>query len=69
MKRFNGICIVTQDVRRLSDYYQNVLQELDVPFVKLPTTQPWGLQSVWRRDPDGNMVNFYAGVVINKEKA
>ena len=129
MKRFNGICIVTQDVRRLRDYYQNVLQELaegddtfatfsipgsklsicsahlledmaagaitgarsgncvlefevkdvdkeyerlkalDVPFAKLPTTQPWGLRSVWFRDPDGNMVNFYAGVAINKEQA
>jgi hypothetical protein len=28
MKRFNCISIVTQDVRRLRDYYQKVLQEL-----------------------------------------
>ena len=36
------------------------LVELGVPIVKPPTTQPWGLRSVWFRDPDGNIVNFYA---------
>lgn len=34
------------------------LAELNVPIVKPPTTQPWGLRSVWFRDPDGNLVNF-----------
>ena len=38
------------------------LQTLDVSFVKPPTTQPWGRRSVWFRDPDGNIINFYANV-------
>jgi catechol 2,3-dioxygenase-like lactoylglutathione lyase family enzyme len=31
-----------------------------VEIVKPPTTQPWGRRSVWFRDPDGNVVSFYA---------
>ena len=38
------------------------LKSLNVKFVKEPTTQPWGRRSVWFRDPDGNLVNFYANV-------
>ena len=26
MRRFNGICVITCDVRRLSDFYRNVLE-------------------------------------------
>ena len=36
------------------------LQAMQVPIAKPPTTQPWGRRSVWFRDPDGNIVNFYA---------
>ncbi|HKW35048.1 MAG TPA: nuclear transport factor 2 family protein [Candidatus Acidoferrum sp.] len=28
-------------------------------WVKPPTTQPWGTRSVYFRDPDGNLVNFF----------
>lgn len=38
------------------------LRALAAPIVKPPTTQPWGLRSVWFRDPDGNLVNFFAPV-------
>lgn len=38
------------------------LQALGAPIVKPPTTQPWGRRSVWFRDPDGNIVNFYAAI-------
>jgi catechol 2,3-dioxygenase-like lactoylglutathione lyase family enzyme len=122
MKTIKGICIITKDVPRLHDFYQNALQvngdgdetfstiktdgvqlsichetimeqmapnsmagaghgcytlEIEVDdvdreyqrltiahflIVKPPTTQPWGLRSVWFRDPDGNLVNFYASV-------
>jgi catechol 2,3-dioxygenase-like lactoylglutathione lyase family enzyme len=122
MRRFNGICIVTRDVRRLRDFYRDVLQvesegddvftafstegaelslfteqgmeqmapgsmkaaghggctlefevedvdreyerltKMNIPIVKPPTTQPWGLRSVWFLDPDDNIVNFYANV-------
>jgi len=123
MKRqFRSVCLITQDVPRLHNFYQDVLQvqaegdanfvafepvgvpltlfhtegmeqmapgsmqgagtggfvlefevedvdeeyarllELNVSVVKPPTTQPWGLRSVWFRDPDGNIVNFFAAV-------
>jgi catechol 2,3-dioxygenase-like lactoylglutathione lyase family enzyme len=40
------------------------LKALDVIFVKPPTTQTWGRRSVWFRDPDGNIINFFARVVF-----
>jgi catechol 2,3-dioxygenase-like lactoylglutathione lyase family enzyme len=122
VKQLKGICIITQDIARLRDFYQTVLQvagegddtftafsvggitlslftvrdmermapgsmkgagrgnctlefkvddvdqeferltRLDVPIVKPPMTHSWGLRSVWFRDPDGNIVNFFAPV-------
>ncbi len=38
------------------------LLELGVPVLKPPTTQPWGIRSLWFRDPAGNIVNFLAPV-------
>ena len=38
------------------------LKTMDIIFVKLPTTQAWGRRSVWFRDPDGNIINFFAKV-------
>jgi catechol 2,3-dioxygenase-like lactoylglutathione lyase family enzyme len=35
------------------------LEELVKTWVKPPTTQPWGTRSVYFRDPDGNLVDFY----------
>ena len=39
------------------------LKELDVVFVKLPTTQAWSRRSIWFRDPEGNIINFFANVM------
>jgi len=36
------------------------LQSLVKIWVKPPTTQPWGTRSTYFRDPDGNLVDFYA---------
>lgn len=36
------------------------LTRLNIPIVKPPQTHPWGRRSLWFRDPDGNLVNFYA---------
>ncbi len=36
------------------------LQSLVRVWVKPPTTQPWGTRSIYFRDPDGNLVDFYA---------
>jgi catechol 2,3-dioxygenase-like lactoylglutathione lyase family enzyme len=38
------------------------LKALNIILVKPPTTQSWGRRSVWFRDPDGNIVNFFASV-------
>ncbi len=38
------------------------LKLLGVTFVKLPATYPWGARSVWFRDPDGNIVDFFSRV-------
>ena len=36
------------------------LQDVVKVWVKPPTTQPWGNRSIYFRDPDGNLVNFYS---------
>jgi catechol 2,3-dioxygenase-like lactoylglutathione lyase family enzyme len=36
------------------------LADLVVDWVLEPTTQPWGARSMLFRDPDGNLVNFFA---------
>ena len=35
------------------------LKSLGVDFVKLPKTHPWGSRSLWFRDPDGNIIDFF----------
>jgi catechol 2,3-dioxygenase-like lactoylglutathione lyase family enzyme len=45
---------VDQEYRRL--------QSLVKTWVKPPTTQPWGTRSIYFRDPDGNLVDFYAPI-------
>ena len=36
-------------------------------WVKPPTTQPWGTRSIYFRDPDGNLIDFYAWVKSSKQ--
>jgi catechol 2,3-dioxygenase-like lactoylglutathione lyase family enzyme len=36
------------------------LKGLVKTWVKPPTNQPWGTRSIYFRDPDGNLVDFYA---------
>ncbi len=122
MKRFNGVCLVTQNVPIMREFYRKVLQvdvegddvfaslatpgaefllfsedgmeemapgamsgagrgsytldfevenvdreyqrllQLKVSIVKPPESYPWGRRSVWFRDPDNNIVNFYMKV-------
>jgi catechol 2,3-dioxygenase-like lactoylglutathione lyase family enzyme len=49
---------------RVSDPDQEYrrLQRLVKSWVKPPTTQPWGTRSIYFRDPDGNLVDFYAPI-------
>jgi len=55
----SGRCVLEFEVEDVDREYER-LKQLAVSFVKLPTTQPWGLRSVWFRDPDGHLINFYA---------
>ena len=43
---------VDREYRRLADILK--------VWVKPPTTQPWGTRSIYFRDPDGNLVDFYS---------
>jgi catechol 2,3-dioxygenase-like lactoylglutathione lyase family enzyme len=36
------------------------LQPLVKAWVKPPSTQPWGTRSIYFRDPDGNLVDFFS---------
>jgi catechol 2,3-dioxygenase-like lactoylglutathione lyase family enzyme len=38
------------------------LQTIVKHWVKPPTAQPWGTRSIYFRDPDGNLIDFYAWV-------
>lgn len=38
------------------------LQSLVKTWVKPPTTQPWGDRSIYFRDPDGNLVDFFTPI-------
>jgi predicted enzyme related to lactoylglutathione lyase len=44
------------------DRERSRLQELVAEFVLEPTDQPWGSRSMLFRDPDGNLINFFAPV-------
>ncbi len=38
------------------------LQGIVKTWVKPPSTQPWGTRSIYFRDPDGNLVDFFTPV-------
>ena len=42
--------------------YQRLADFLGGQVVQVPTTMPWGNRSLLFRDPDGNLVNFFAPV-------
>jgi catechol 2,3-dioxygenase-like lactoylglutathione lyase family enzyme len=45
-----------------SEYQKLLALDVDVDFVKEPTTMPWGNRSLLFRDPDGNVINFFTPV-------
>lgn len=40
------------------------LQRVVKTWVRPPSTQPWGTRSIYFRDPDGNLVDFYAPIKV-----
>jgi uncharacterized protein len=57
----SGSCVIELEMEEVDREYARLVK-FGVEIVKPPTTQPWGLRSVWFRDPDGNLINFYARV-------
>ncbi|MBV8514944.1 MAG: VOC family protein [Acidobacteria bacterium] len=57
----NKSAILEFQVANVDNEYSR-LQPLIKTWVKPPTTQPWGTRSIYFRDPDGNLINFYAPV-------
>lgn len=57
----NGRYTIEFEVEDVDKEYER-LQQLGAEIVKPLTTQTWGRRSVWFRDPDGNIVNFYMDV-------
>ncbi len=48
--------------------YDKLKEHLGKDLVQIPTTMPWGNRSMLFRDPDGNLVNFFAPVTAEAIK-
>ncbi|MNN33303.1 Glyoxalase-like domain protein [compost metagenome] len=57
----HGGCTIEVEVENVDEEYKR-LKKLDVKFIKLPETYPWGRRSLWIQDTDGNIVNIYTNV-------
>jgi catechol 2,3-dioxygenase-like lactoylglutathione lyase family enzyme len=60
----HGGCTLEVEVADVDAEYARLLT-LGIPIVKPPMTHPWGMRSVWFRDPDGNLIDFFAKVQRN----
>jgi predicted enzyme related to lactoylglutathione lyase len=56
-----GRCVLEAEVEDVDAEHRRLLA-LGVAIVKPPANYDWGLRSVWFRDPDGNVVDFFAPV-------
>lgn len=56
--RSNQSVLIEVNVDDVDLEYERLLQQ-GVEFVKGPTTQEWGTRSIYFRDLDGNLLNFY----------
>ncbi len=62
IKPQGGNCFLEFEVEDVDQEYER-LKALHAKMIKAPTTQPWGLRSLWFNDPDGNTINFFAHVL------
>ncbi|MEA5129827.1 MAG: VOC family protein [Proteiniphilum sp.] len=58
----NRTVIVEFRVKDVDETYKRLEEFLRPYLVQKPTTMPWGNKSLLFRDPDGNLVNFFAPV-------
>jgi predicted enzyme related to lactoylglutathione lyase len=61
----NGSVIIEFLVDDVDSVHQNLTGFVE-DFVNEPTTMPWGNRALLFRDPDGNLVNFFTPVAIEK---
>jgi catechol 2,3-dioxygenase-like lactoylglutathione lyase family enzyme len=54
----NRSVILQFKVANVDEEYRR-LEKIVKSWVKPPSTQPWGTRSIYFRDPDGNLVDFY----------
>ena len=58
----NHTAIIEFRVDDVDAEYQKLKDVIGASLVQEPTTMPWGNRSLLFRDPDGNLVNFFAPV-------
>jgi catechol 2,3-dioxygenase-like lactoylglutathione lyase family enzyme len=64
-----GSVMLEFQVEDVDGEYQRLrhMPQLEIEFVLQPTTLAWGNRSIYFRDPDGNLVNFFTRVEMSKE--
>lgn len=62
----NHSAILEFEVNDVDQEYAR-LRNLVKTWVKQPSTQPWGTRSIYFRDPDGNLVDFFT--IVKKPDA
>lgn len=58
----NRSVIIEFRVEDVDNEYEKLADFLGDTIVQKPTTMPWGNRSLLFRDPDGNLINFFAPV-------
>jgi len=60
----NKSVIIEFRVENVDDEFERI-KDLIGDVVQQPTTMPWGNRSLLFRDPDGNLINFFAPVTAD----
>jgi catechol 2,3-dioxygenase-like lactoylglutathione lyase family enzyme len=60
----SGSVMLEFEVEDVDREYERLrtMEQLEIEFVLRPTTLQWGNRSIYFRDPDGNLVNFFTRV-------
>lgn len=61
----NRSAIIEFRVEDVDAEYERLADLLGDRVVQQPTTMPWGNRSLLLRDPDGNLINFFAPVTAD----
>ena len=57
----NSSSVLMFEVEDVDAEYER-LKSMNIDFLMLPTTYPWGSRAFWFKDPDGNVVDFYSRI-------